>query len=120
MYIYSEGPFKGQQVPVGNQVWSGGSNPDADHYGNSYQFADYAFGPNGEGEAIGDCDGSCKDDCGCLSGWRVDDTLPETATEGDRYTMTVHGGSGTYQTWYVFHGGQWVEEGTTVPWQMTV
>lgn len=118
MYIYSEGPFKGQAVPTGNQIWSGGANPDADHFGDSYCFADFAYGPNGEGEQRGDCDGRCTGECDCISGWRVYDTLPETAAEGDTYTLQTHGGSGSYQTWYVFQDGRWVEQGTTVPWQI--
>jgi hypothetical protein len=48
------------------------------------------------------------------------EVFPESPACGDTYMMTVHGSSGSYQTWYEFDGVEWAETGTTVPWQMRV
>lgn len=46
--------------------------------------------------------------------------LPETANEGDTCQLCWPGGSGWYQSWYIWENGQWHEEGTTAPWQLFV
>lgn len=46
--------------------------------------------------------------------------LPATANEGDTCQICWPGGSGWYQTWYVWHDGAWTEEGSTAPWQMSI
>lgn len=45
--------------------------------------------------------------------------LPATASEGDTCQISWPGGSGWYQTWYQWRNGEWHQEGTTAPWQLT-
>ncbi len=48
----------------------------------------------------------------------LEEVFPSDPKIGDTYTMIIHGGSGSYQSWYEFDGNEWIETGTTVPWQM--
>lgn len=62
--------------------------------------------------------------------WNIDfaggeyqeESLPavQDCEEGDTCQLCWPGGSGWYQSWYELRGGEWVETGTTAPWQMFV